>query len=129
MVSIGHYDISQLLPTIQKPQYQLDYAIYANSNSENTQLIAHTQATEVPAFSDINSSSTTQFNQTCSSLMFPSETVLSGGTHPGTTLTVLKSNAGWYVGFKDKNGAPYSRESRYFNTQKGAISLLGAMRH
>ena len=57
------------------------------------------------------------------------ETVLGGGKHTGTALKVMKSNAGYYVGFADKNGAPYSRESRYFNTQKGAASLLGAMRH
>jgi len=61
--------------------------------------------------------------------MIPKETVLAGGEHPGTKLTVLLSPAGWYVGFKDKNGMPYSRESKYFNTKKGAESLLGALRY
>jgi len=61
--------------------------------------------------------------------MIPKETVLAGGEHPGTKLTVLQSPAGWYVGFKDKNGMPYSRESKYFNTKKGAESLLGALRY
>ena len=60
--------------------------------------------------------------------MIKGATVLSGGKHPGTKLTVIESAAGWYVGFKDKNGAPYSRESLYFRTKKGAESLLGALR-
>lgn len=61
--------------------------------------------------------------------MIKGETVLSGGEHPGTELTVIESPAGWYVGFKDKQGMPYSRESRYFRTKKGAESLLGVLRH
>ena len=60
--------------------------------------------------------------------MIKGETVLSGGKHPGTELRVIKSRHGWYVGFLDRNGEPYSRESLYFRTQKGAESLLGALR-
>ena len=60
--------------------------------------------------------------------MYKGETVLSGGKHPGTDLKVIKSYHGWYVGFLDSNGEPYSRESKYFNTKKGAESLLGALR-
>ena len=60
--------------------------------------------------------------------MIPRETVLSGAKHPGTKLTVLEGPSGWYVGFKDKTGAPYSRESQYFRTKKGAESLMGALR-
>ena len=60
--------------------------------------------------------------------MLLKETVLSGGEHPGTKLEVLESVAGFYVGFRDKSGAPYSRESRYFRTKKGAESLLGVLR-
>lgn len=60
--------------------------------------------------------------------MIKGETVLSGAKHPGTKLTVLESPHGWYVGFKDKNGAPYSRESHYFRTKKGAASLLEVLR-
>jgi len=56
------------------------------------------------------------------------ETVLSGAKHPGTELTVMESTAGWYVGFKEKDGSPYSRESRYFRTKQGAESLRGALR-
>ena len=60
--------------------------------------------------------------------MLRGETVLSGAEHPGTPLVVMQSPAGWYVGFKDKQGAPYSRESRYFNTRKGAEGALSVLR-
>ena len=61
--------------------------------------------------------------------MLVRETVLSGAEHPGTKLQVLESTAGFYLGYKDKTGMPYTRESRYFRTRKGAESLLGALRH
>ena len=61
--------------------------------------------------------------------MIRGETVLSGGQHPGTPLEVLHSAGGYYLGFLTKTGAPYSRESRYFQTKKGAEAILGAMRH
>ncbi len=57
------------------------------------------------------------------------ETVLTGAKHPGTELKVLQSRHGWYLGYLDTNGQPYSRESKYFNTKRGAHSLMGALRH
>jgi hypothetical protein len=60
--------------------------------------------------------------------MIPKETVLSGAEHPGTKLEILKSSAGWYIGFRDRQGAPYSRESRYFATKKGAEAFMSGLR-
>ena len=41
------------------------------------------------------------------------ETVLSGAPHPGTKLEVLSSPAGYYLGYRDEDGLPYSRETEY----------------
>jgi len=60
--------------------------------------------------------------------MFKGETVLSGARHPGTELQVLESVAGFYVGFKGKDGFPYSRESHYFRTKQEAEALLRGLR-
>jgi len=60
--------------------------------------------------------------------MLEGETVLSGAEHPGTALEVMKSNAGWYIGFPDKDGAPYTRESVYFAAEGHAESALVMMR-
>ncbi len=43
------------------------------------------------------------------------ETVLSGASHPGTKLEVLSSNAGYYLGYRDEDGIPYSRETMYMS--------------
>jgi len=56
------------------------------------------------------------------------ETVMSGAEHPGTKLVVLKSPSGWYFGFKDKQGQPYTRESRYFRTKRGAEAAMSVLR-
>jgi hypothetical protein len=56
------------------------------------------------------------------------ETVLSGAPHPGTTLTIMKSGAGWYLGFLDTDGFPYSRESAYFNNKELADLVLQHLR-
>ena len=62
--------------------------------------------------------------------MIRRETVLSGGEHPGTKLEILQAaNGAYYLGFRAKDGSPYSRESRYFNTKKGAQSLLDCLRY
>lgn len=61
--------------------------------------------------------------------MIPGETVLSGAGHPGTRLEVLKSAAGWYLGYRDEHGLPYSRESIYFRSQQQAERLLGYLRY
>lgn len=46
--------------------------------------------------------------------MFPGETVLSGAKHPGTAPEVMSTAAGYYIGYRDEDGLPYSRESGYF---------------
>lgn len=50
------------------------------------------------------------------------ETVLLGGPHPGTELQVMSSAAGYYVGYPDTDGAPYSRETVYFDTHEEAVA-------
>jgi hypothetical protein len=52
------------------------------------------------------------------------ETVFSGAPHPGTNMRVLRSAAGFYIGYLDKDGLPYSRESRYFPTACAAGAAL-----
>lgn len=59
--------------------------------------------------------------------MMPGETVLSGAKHPGTKLEVLYSPAGYYLGFRDKDGAAYSRESEYL-PKEVAHAILNALR-
>jgi hypothetical protein len=56
--------------------------------------------------------------------MLKGETVFSGAPHPGTELMVLKSAAGYYLGFLDKDDFPYSRESEYFVTGEAAKRAL-----
>lgn len=60
--------------------------------------------------------------------MLKGETVLSGAPHPGTKLEVMYSPAGWYLGFRDANGAPYSRESHYFKAELFAKKALEQLR-
>ena len=55
------------------------------------------------------------------------ETVLTGGEHPGTELQVLESPAGFYLGFLDEDGLPYSRETHYM-TKVSAELVLEVMR-
>jgi len=38
------------------------------------------------------------------------ETVLLGASHPGTPLQVLNTSAGYFLGYVDQDGAPYSRD-------------------
>jgi len=56
--------------------------------------------------------------------MFKGETVATGATHPGTPLEVLQSAAGYYLGYRDEDGLPYSRESGYFANEEAASSAL-----
>lgn len=58
----------------------------------------------------------------------PNETVVLGATHPGTALRLLRSNAGWYLGYLDKDGQPYSRETMYFNSEAEARLILSYFR-
>lgn len=56
--------------------------------------------------------------------MIKGETVGTGAEHPGTELKVLRSNAGYYIGHLDVDGAPYSRESGYYKTEEAAEADL-----
>ena len=56
--------------------------------------------------------------------MLDGETVASGAKHPGTELLVLKSAAGFYIGYLSEDGFPYSRESGYFATAEKAKESL-----
>jgi hypothetical protein len=56
------------------------------------------------------------------------DTVIAGATHPGTTLEVLESAAGFYLGYRDEDGLPYSRESCYFGDRASAEQVLAYMR-
>ena len=48
------------------------------------------------------------------------ETVLFGAAHPGTVPRILSTEAGWYVGYVDSDGAPYTRETVYFDSYEEA---------
>jgi hypothetical protein len=56
------------------------------------------------------------------------ETVLAGAPHPGTPLKILKSPAGWYIGFTDDSGLPYSRETDYFQSRESAVLCYSVLR-
>lgn len=60
--------------------------------------------------------------------MMKGETVLSGAPHPHTELEIMDSPAGWYLGFRDKDGAPYTRETQYMYTQHQAQIVLDIIR-
>ena len=48
--------------------------------------------------------------------MIRNETVLTGAAHPHTQLEVMQSGAGhggYYLGFRDADGSPYTRETLY----------------
>jgi hypothetical protein len=47
--------------------------------------------------------------------MIPGETVLTGAEHPGTEIEVIHTPHGFYLGFKDKDGDAYSRETGYMS--------------
>lgn len=55
--------------------------------------------------------------------MLKKETVLSGAKHPGTQLQIIGTSAGYYLGFRDKHGNPYTRETFYM-TRTQACDLL-----
>jgi hypothetical protein len=56
--------------------------------------------------------------------MIKGETVFSGAPHPGTELEILSTPAGYYLGFRDEEGFPYSRESQYFMYHEYAEAAL-----
>ena len=57
----------------------------------------------------------------------PRETVLTGAAHPGTELQVLESAGGYYLGFLDRDGTPYSRETDYM-TYPDALVMFEMIR-
>lgn len=59
--------------------------------------------------------------------MFRGETVLTGGQHPETDLEVMKTSAGFYLGFRTTNGNPYSRETEYM-TERMARAIFELIR-
>ena len=61
-------------------------------------------------------------------MTLPRETVLTGAAHPGTELQVLQSAGGYYLGFLDRDGAPYSRETDYM-TYSDALVMYEMVRH
>ena len=60
--------------------------------------------------------------------MIKGETVVTGAKHPGTKLEIMHSPAGWYLGFKDETGFPYSRETEYFDNLTRAEEVLSWFR-
>ena len=61
--------------------------------------------------------------------MLQGETVESGGKHPGTELRVLNTPAGYYLGYLDKDGLVWSRETGYWATRSEADYALVQWRH
>ena len=63
--------------------------------------------------------------------MIPGETVRTGAEWPGTPLRILQSNAGWYLGYLDRFGEPYTRETHYYpdraSEEWGMPGWVGAM--
>ena len=60
-------------------------------------------------------------------MTLPRETVLTGAAHPGTELQVLQSHGGYYLGFLDRDGTPYSRETDYM-TYPDALVMFEMIR-
>lgn len=60
--------------------------------------------------------------------MLPGETVLSGAKGATTAdFRVMKSHAGFYVG-TERDGYPYTRETKYFATHDAALDALNTFR-
>ncbi len=53
-----------------------------------------------------------------------SETVHGGATHPGTKLKVMRSAAGFYLGYTDVGGMPYSPGNRLHERGCGACRAV-----
>ena len=60
-------------------------------------------------------------------MTLPRETVLTGAAHPGTELQVLQSPGGDYLGFLNRDGTPYSRETDYM-TYPDALVMFEMIR-
>jgi len=53
------------------------------------------------------------------------ETVHRGAPHPGTELCVMRTRAGFYLGYKDKDGTGYTRETFYMPKTEAEKVLRG----
>ena len=63
-------------------------------------------------------------------MMIPKETVLTGAAHPHTKLEVMNATgnaSSYYLGFRDADGSPYSRETVYMS-EASAHSMLAMIR-
>lgn len=56
--------------------------------------------------------------------MIPGETVRTGAEWPGTPLRILQSNAGWYLGYLDRFGEPYTRETHYYPDRASVVDAI-----
>jgi hypothetical protein len=56
--------------------------------------------------------------------MIFAETVVAGAPNPGTEPEVLCTAAGYYIGYRDSDGLPYSRETEYFASEDTAQDNL-----
>lgn len=59
-------------------------------------------------------------------MVMKGETVATGAPLPyeGAAPEVLKSAAGWYIGYRDEDYLPYSRESGYYGSKDEALTAL-----
>lgn len=58
--------------------------------------------------------------------MIPGETVLSGAKHPGTELVLMNNHEyinTFYLGFRNEDGSPYSRETEYMTREQAEMIL------
>ena len=62
--------------------------------------------------------------------MIQGETVHSGAPLPyvGAEPEAMSSAAGWYVGYRDKDGGPYSRETNYLKSKEVAERVLAQVK-
>ena len=56
-------------------------------------------------------------------MVLPKECVTTGAAlpHPGALPQVMNSAAGYYIGYRDTDGGPYSRESGYYSSYGEAL--------
>jgi hypothetical protein len=62
--------------------------------------------------------------------MLPGETVMSGADlpYPRARPKVLSSAAGFFIGFEEAHGSPYSRETEYMDSYRAETMLAGWMK-